>query len=268
MSSETHAMDLFKGFDDDLVGMDGTRLDPGRLRTLENLLIREFGASVRVTIVQRFKSKKNVVLQLRIRRKRGTHLINVVAKMFVVDRFEKELQTLRASYERGLTVPEVIAADDGVILMSFLNGEPLVEIINRTFEPRLVEALAEWYYKYHMISGLIKGDPRLRNFIYHDGMIFGLDFEETQSGHWILDIGGIAASLLDTIPIFDKRKRVLAWRLLEHYLALRAEARSEDVDRMFVQTVSNTLKETAHWRRDESLLHLAEGVSQLGIPVD
>jgi len=262
------AMDFLKGLGGSLVGVDGTKLDPRRLTTLENLLKHKFGATVRVAVVQRFTSKKNVVFQLRIQGKKGTPTTDTVAKLFVTDRFENELRILRVSHEHGLTVPEVLASDQGVIVMSFIPGEPLVERLNRTFDPELIDELAEWYYKYHAVHDLIKGDPRLRNFIYDNRLVFGLDFEESQPGHWILDIGGIAASLLDTAPIFDRRKRILAWRLLEKYLALKGDSRNTDVDRMFIETVSNTLKETAYWRKDDSILFLAERVSQLGIPVD
>jgi hypothetical protein len=261
-------MNLLKRFDGNLTGVDGTKLDPGRLTTLEILLKHKFGAAIGVEVTRRFESRKNIVLQLGIESKRKTTPAHVVAKLFVTDRFENELQMLRACREHGLSVPEVLAAERGVILMSFISGELLVERINRTFDPRLIDALAEWYYKYHAANGLIKGDPKLRNFIYSDAELYGLDFEESRPGEWVLDIGGIAASLLDTRPVFDNRKRALAWRLLGHYLAIKGETRNEDIDAKFVQTVSSALKETAYWRRDDSLLLVAENVSQFGIPVD
>jgi tRNA A-37 threonylcarbamoyl transferase component Bud32 len=251
-----------------LAGVDGTKLDPRRLTTLEILLKHKFGATIKVEVVRRFESRKNVVLQLRIGGRRRTPPIDVVAKLFVTNRFEKELQMLRTCRDRGLNVPEVLAGEQGVILMSFISGELLVERINRTFDPELIGALADWYYKYHTAHGLTKGDPKLRNFICSNTELYGLDFEESQSGDWILDIGGIAASLLDTTPIFDIRKRKLAWLLLERYLALKGETRNEDIDASFVQTVSNALKETAYWRRDDSLLVLAKNVSEFGISVD
>lgn len=261
-------MQLLKGLDSDLSGIDGTKLDPNRLTTLENLLRQQFGATIRATVVRRFESKKNVVLQLMIEGKRKAPRIELVAKLFVTGYFENELQMLVACSEHGLAVPKVLAGSQGVILMSFVSGELLVERINRTFDPELIDALAKWYYRYHTVNGVLKGDPKLKNFIYSGGMIFGVDFEESRPGDWVLDVGGIAASLLDTTPVFDGRKRVLAWRLLERYLFLKGEARGRDVDAVFVQTVSNSLKETAHWRRDDSLLLLAKKVSQFGIPVD
>jgi len=261
-------MVILKGLGSDLTGVDGTKLDPSRLATLEDILKQAFGASTKATVVRRFESKKNVVLQLRIEGKRKAAQTNMVAKLFVTDRFEIELQLLNACHERGPDVPEVLAGKEGVILMSFISGELLVEAINRTFDSGLIDTLVAWYYEYHTLHKLTKGDPKLKNFIYNDGVIFGIDFEESRPGDWMLDIGGIAASLLDTTPVFDKRKRILAWHLLEQYLRLRNETRNHDIDHTFLQTVSSALKETAHWRKDNSLLLLAESVSRFGIPIE
>ncbi len=265
---QIHTMDLLKELGGDFTGVDGIRLDPTRLTTLETLLTQTFSSRVRVSPLQRFKSKKNVVFLLRVWPSGRVSSIRVVAKLFVMDRFDDELHILREGYQKGLAVPRVLGAQDGVILMSFIPGEALVERINRTFEPGLIDRLAEWYYGYHMALGRNKGDPRLRNFIISNGVIFGVDFEESEPGHWIADIGGISASLLDTEPVFDRRKRALAWRLLEKYLGLRGESRESVIDGLFIETVSNTLKQTAHWRRDDSLLALAKRVAAEGIPVD
>jgi hypothetical protein len=152
--------------------------------------------------------------------------------------------------------------------MTFIPGDLLVARINETFNPRLIKQLARWYHKYHDVNGMIKGDPRLRNFICASEGVFGLDFEEARKGHWISDIGGVAASLLDTDPINDIRKRRLAWKLLEEYLSLVSESRSSETDRLFIQTVATTLKETYHWRSDERILSLSEQISNEGIPIE
>lgn len=264
---QIHAMDLLKELGDDFTGVDGIRLSPARLTTLETLLMQTFSPRVRARPLQRFKSKKNVVFLLRVWPSGRVSSVHVVAKLFVMDRFDNEFHILREGHQKGLAVPRVLGAQDGVILMSFIPGETLVERINRTFEPGTIDRLAEWYYKYHMTLGRNKGDPRLRNFIINNGAIFGVDFEESEPGHWIVDIAGISASLLDTEPVFDVRKRALAWRLLEKYLNLRGASRGRVIDGRFIETVSSTLKQTAHWRRDDTLLALAERVAAEGIPV-
>ncbi|MGY5861313.1 MAG: hypothetical protein RTU09_02950 [Candidatus Thorarchaeota archaeon] len=259
-------MDLVKELGSNLTGVDGAKLNPARAHTLENLLKQNFGPDVEATLIQRFKSKKNVVIHMSMGP--DPSIQDIVAKMFVTEHFKADLMALKLSYENELAVPRVIDAGDGVILMDFISGEPLTERINRTFESALIDDLAKWYYDYHSVRDMIKGDPRLRNFICAEKVLFGLDFEETNPGHWILDIGGISASLLDTKPVFDPRKRKLAWQFLEEYLSLRGMKRNKSIDGQFITTVSEALKRTAYWRKDDDILALANQVGKSGIPVD
>ena len=259
-------MDLVKKLGSDLTGVDGIKLNPARARALENLLTRNFGPDVKARLIQRFKSKKNVVIHIGMDSDSG--MPDLVAKMFVTEHFKTDLMALKLSHENGLAVPRVVDADDGVILMDFISGEPLTERINRTFEPALIDDLAKWYYNYHSIRDMIKGDPRLRNFICAEKALVGLDFEETTLGHWILDIGGASASLLDTKPVFDSRKRKLVWHFLEEYLSSCGKERNKNIDGLFITTVSEALKRTAYWRKDDDILALANLVEKSGIPVD
>lgn len=258
-------MHLLDRFNLDLTGADGEILSPARLTTLESLL-HERLSEINLESAVRLRSKKNVVLHLSagsLHHGSGS----LVAKMFIADRYETELERLTKSLEGGLHVPEVIAAKDGVILMTFIPGELFVTKINRIFDPSLIDQLARWYNEYHNITGTIKGDPRLRNFICTDEGLFGLDFEESRKGHWMSDIGGVAASLLDTDPINDIRKRRLVWRFLAEYLSHRSESRNEETDSLYTEAIADTLKQTFHWRQDDRILALSEEIRSKGIDV-
>ncbi|MHA1909872.1 MAG: hypothetical protein ACW98Y_21445 [Candidatus Thorarchaeota archaeon] len=246
----------------ELVGIDGAKLDPNRVSILEEMLSDRYGSNAQPTLVKRFKSRKNIVVHLQISPKHNP--VDVVAKLFVTEFFEKEVEIMRISQRSNLSVPDVIEAKDGVLLMSYIPGETLVDRINRTFDADLIDNLAFWYYKYHNIHGAIKGDPRLRNFVCNNGTIYGVDFEESRSDHWVHDIAGISASLLDTNPIFDRRKRALSWRLLESYLSHIDEVRNKETDNLFTKTVSKVLTKTARWRKDDNLLSLAESILHNG----
>jgi hypothetical protein len=126
-------MDLVKELGSDLTGVDGVKLNPARARTLENLLTQNFGTDVEAKMIRRFKSKKNVVIHIDMGP--DPAMLDLVAKMFVTEHFKTDLMALNLSHENGLAVPRVVDADDGVILMDFVSGEPLTERINRTFEP-------------------------------------------------------------------------------------------------------------------------------------
>jgi tRNA A-37 threonylcarbamoyl transferase component Bud32 len=261
-------MDLSKWFPTIPIGIDGTKLNPDRITTLEEILVEHFGPDVSLQSMERLKSRKNIVIHLEIVNTDQTTPLEVVAKMFVVDKFDIELQILRSSWEKSLAVPEVFVARKGVILMDYITGEPLVDILNRTFESSLIDMLAEWYYNYHNAHDMIKGDPRLRNFIHHNGQIYGVDYEESRPASWILDIGGTAASLLDTNPIFDVRKQKMCWSLLETYLDLIDEERTSKIEKEFNETVADTLKQTAIWRKNDEIMSISDNIRERGIPFE
>jgi tRNA A-37 threonylcarbamoyl transferase component Bud32 len=260
-------MDIMKWFREIPTGIDGIPLPQDRIDTLEQILLEKFNQDAVIESVMRLKSKKNTVVSLKITPKR-LETTTLVAKMFIAGRFENELSILKSSWSHGLAVPEVLEAKDNVILMNFIPGETFVDRINRTFEPHLIDKLAKWYYNYHTAHKQIKGDPRLRNFIYHDDQIFGVDFEESCLGLWMLDIAGVSASLLDTNPIFDQRKRVLSWRFLESYLSLIGKERDESVDKEFISTLADILKQTSVWREDDRILDISEKIRVEGLPTD
>ncbi|MCK5389796.1 MAG: hypothetical protein KAJ36_04860 [Candidatus Thorarchaeota archaeon] len=260
-------MDLIKWFKEIPTGIDGIPLPQDRIDTLEQILLEKFNQENIIESVTRLKSKKNTVISLKITPK-ASETTTLVAKMFIAGRFENELSILKSSWSHGLAVPEVLEARDNVILMSFIPGETFVDRINHTFEPHLIDKLAKWYYNYHTAHKQIKGDPRLRNFICHDDQIFGVDFEESCSGPWMLDIAGVSASLLDTNPVFDQRKRVLSWRFLESYLSLLGNKRDEATDKEFISTLADILKQTSVWRESDRILDISEKIRVEGLPTD
>ena len=259
-------MDLSKWFPIIPTGVDDTSLNPDRITTLEEILGEQYGPDVSLLALERLKSRKNIVVHLTIKTKEQSIPLETVAKMFVVDKFDIELQILKSSWEKSLAVPEVIEARNGVILMDYITGEPLVDVLNRTFEPSLIGMLAEWYYNYHSAHDMIKGDPRLRNFIHNNGRIYGVDYEESRPDSWILDISGSAASLLDTDPIFDVRKRKMCWALLETYLDLIGEKQTSEIKAEFNETVAEILKQTAIWRNNDEIMSISEIIHENGIP--
>jgi hypothetical protein len=227
-----------------------------------------FGHDSKAEFFQRFRSKKNIVIHLGAHSKTHEVPVSLVAKLFVTGYFENEIAILRKCHEGGLPVPRIHAAENGVIIMDFIPGVTLTEHVNRTFDSKIIDSLARWYFKFHEMTGFVKEDPRLRNFICNENMLYGLDFEEAHEGHWIIDIAGVSASLFDTDPIYDVRKRTLAWQLLETYLSLHNLERNSDIDSQFIEKIADTLEKTSHWRQDTSIKTLAERIRRDGITVD
>jgi tRNA A-37 threonylcarbamoyl transferase component Bud32 len=253
----------------DLKGLDGRALDPSRLSTLSDLIHEAIGREADVRMQSRLRSKKNVVLHLRAEASQNRlGSIDFVAKLFVADTFQTEVDVLRLCQQNGVRVPEVITARDGVILMEYIAGENLVSNMNRTFSSSVTRNMARWYFDFHNATDLVKGDSILRNFILHNETLTGVDFEESHLGHWILDIAGSAASLLDTDPVFDSRKRVLAWELLDSYLQLRGVERTPEIECRFIAATADHLCHTARLRRSSDIMRISELVRSTGIPTD
>ena len=256
-------MDALDELSGKLHGLDGQVLEVERVKTLRELIDEHTRRPDRVTDVGRLRSKKNVVLRLTL--SSGEKLIG---KLFVTDRFELEHGLLLSCHTAGLPVPEVYGARNGVILMKYISGEPLVDVLNRTLENRYVAMLAQWYYDFHKITGMVKGDSRLRNFIVAGDILWGLDFEEAHEGPWILDISGVAASILDTNPIFAPEKQKMVWLLLDEYLDLMGQPRTETTEERFQSVIADALAETAVWRSDKRIKTLSERVRYEGIPIN
>lgn len=260
----TQSMKLSQWLGTNILGIDGTPLHQERIATLEKLLETLFPRITSNLNILRLRSRKNIVLLVEVQ-VTPTKTSTVVAKLFVTDAFEKELGILRKSAKEGLCVPEVIASDEGVIIMKHVAGELLVDVINRTFSESMVDKLAEWYYSYHQTHGLTKGDPRLRNFIVTSEGLCGVDFEEAEPAHWMEDISGVCASLLDTDPIFDTRKIALSHRLLNRYLELLQAEKTPELQSHFVRVLADTLEQTAKWRDSTELLTLSQEIRTHGL---
>jgi tRNA A-37 threonylcarbamoyl transferase component Bud32 len=258
-------MELFEILQAGMKGKDGKKLDPTSSEVLESLLDPLVDYQPYDLSFQQLRSKKNIVFKIQISTKRGK-IPELIAKLFVTSGFERELEVLKRSQENALTVPQVIDAKEGVILMRFIEGNVLTDVVNETFSTTAIEQLAKWYYRFHDIHSLIKGDPRLRNFIYHNRILYGIDFEESRPGDWMEDVGGVAASLLDTRPIFHEAKQKLAWQLLDSYLDSAGLDRNEIIETHFQKTVANTLKETSRWRENKTIWTLAKKIESNGIP--
>ncbi|MFW9848752.1 MAG: hypothetical protein ACFFF4_06410 [Candidatus Thorarchaeota archaeon] len=235
-----------------------------KIRVINELVINHFGPKFEVVTKERLQSKKNLVYHVILKPLEGSE-INFIAKVFATGNFEIEQSLLEQCSEGKIKVPEIIEARDGVMLLSYIKGELLVDRLNKLFEVELIDELAQWYFDFHSFQPLLKGDPRLRNFIVGFDGLYGFDFEEAAEGNWIIDIGGIASSLLDTDPINDSRKQAMVSQLLDKYLELKGIERTINVEQNYLDVISNTLKQTAKRRASVVLSDLADKVKKNGL---
>jgi aminoglycoside phosphotransferase (APT) family kinase protein len=137
--------------------------------------------------------------------------------------------------------------------MQYIQGHNLCDLITEKPAHQYGALLGEWFAKYHQAFQrgeeskrvLLKGDARIRNFIYHDGQIFGVDFEECVTGHYLTDLAVTCASVLDTNPLFTPGKFALCRSLLEEYSGLREIDSSTTLIQAITPHLLRALKATA-----------------------
>lgn len=132
------------------------------------------------------------------------------------------LQELKAS---GIKVPKVKWSNSDFIVMEYIKGLLLADLMER---PELIrqeqwlQSLAAWLYHLHVSHRragqvLCVPDLNLRNFIYTGQEIVGLDFEEAVWDVPERDLGGLAAFILNSDPMFSNDKYEAVYRLIKSY---------------------------------------------------
>lgn len=95
---------------------------------------------------------------------------------------QQEAETLQLLFERGVRVPKVLDCDENLLVLEFLPGEPLPDLIERgNYCPvKLAQALFDWLTDFHRACpGKSHGDINGRNFLYDGNVVYGVDFEDT-----------------------------------------------------------------------------------------
>jgi tRNA A-37 threonylcarbamoyl transferase component Bud32 len=218
------------------------------------ILCRKWGLSLE----GRLTSKKNLVYKAR----RGDSLY--ILKWHRQEGADREFSILTKAHRQGLQVPKPLDLWPGrAILMAYIPGENLCDLISKRPSPAAALKLAEWYAAFHLAfttqgKVLLKGDSILRNFIWQEGTIWGVDFEESRPGRPAEDIGEIICSILTTDPTFTREKMGLSRLLVDHYQRLAPLEGVEDA-------LAWALRETARRRGEPSLLTKARLVEKMGL---
>lgn len=140
----------------------------------------------------------------------------------------QEASILKRLSEWGIAVPAVKWSNHDLIVMEYIDGRILADLMDRADDVRSgewIEPLARWLYHLHKVGKngekvCCVPDLNLRNFIFDGRSIVGLDFDE-----WIWDVperdlGGISAFILNSRPMFTPDKFQAIIRLIEGYEAL------------------------------------------------
>ncbi|MCL0069135.1 hypothetical protein M1N85_00220 [Dehalococcoidia bacterium] len=175
---------------------------------------------------ERLNSKKNLVHKVRCMQSGGDEKIVIVkAYKDPTGSMQKELGMLLGLARKGLAVPEVYHVGENAIIMEYLAGSNLLDIIYLREElaksGKGYDSQADWqligdvfywlrgFYKLAKeVTGreIIFGDVNLRNFIMVNGKVYGLDFEDYCEGQPEKDAGRFCAFVLTYNPAFTDWK--------------------------------------------------------------
>ncbi len=180
--------------------------------------------------------------------------IQVVQKQFASAsalRAEAAVYALLAN--SAVRIPAVLAVTDTALLTEFVAGKTLLQVLEEgeaqpmDFTPW--HALARWLAAFYTETGLILGDPNLRNFIWgDDGAVYGLDFETCTAGAVLADVAMLLAHCLTYTPPQTPMKQRVA-RLLLRELAPVCSAAEEAVE----QEVQRQIEHLWQRRRQRSM---------------
>ncbi|HEY3273767.1 MAG TPA: phosphotransferase [Methanocella sp.] len=169
-----------------------------------------------LTPVTKFLSRKNSVYLV----ERGGE--RFILKIFASDRSDNEYRVLRDAYNAGIPVPRPVERKDRAILMEYVEGRTVNDLIDEGAGPEPVLGVVSWLARFHRTfldedgQVLLKSDAIFKNFIVAD-RVYGIDFELARRGRPEEDVGEAISFLLDTNPMFTEEKYRLAFAFINRY---------------------------------------------------
>jgi len=211
-------------------------------RTIEIEEFLHITPECRVLEVTRLPSRRNRVFHLRIE---GGDLI---LKVFSNDRSEHEYNILLDAMLNRVRVPRPHSLGRNLILMEFVQGPNLCDLVNDTLDPAYPMMMADWFADLHLAFErdsitLVKSDAKLKNLLLSPGGVVGIDFELAHRGNPMEDIGEMCSQILDTDPMFTDEKFQLCDAFLAEY-----RVRTGSAFRGLMDSVISSLAEAAHFR--------------------
>ncbi|HMF31879.1 MAG TPA: hypothetical protein VKK79_10710 [Candidatus Lokiarchaeia archaeon] len=206
----------------------------------------------------KLKSRKNEVWLVTLQNTPFPGHDQVIIKHFQTPNFAVEVEALATATSVHVGAPSILYQGDNYLVLEFLPGPNLCDVVNSTLDSKYIQRLAEWLAAFHNASQqeggtvLLKGDARLRNFISQDEVVYGLDFEEARQDFFVLDVAEAAGSIFDTSPgcedpVFFPVKMKMVGEFLKSYENASTIPFVGEILRLhfipqFVQDLRNTMK--------------------------
>jgi len=135
---------------------------------------------------------------------------------------------LRELRERGAAVPEVVSYGEDMLILEYLPGEPLPDVIERGgYDAQAIAmALCDWFVAFYAAAapGECRGDVNGRNFLidgcasrFDGAKVYSVDFEERCYGPFAGDAGRLAA-FIETYETRERaRQAALSRAFMKHF---------------------------------------------------
>lgn len=172
--------------------------------------------------IQKFYSKRNEVYLVKdIEEPDGeNHVLKVFKGRQKERRKRIEENFLKDTGKSFLHVPELLLVGKDYLLMEYINGSTLLDILIRneksgSSDDQPFYAVIDFIYDYCQLTLKLTGqnhilkDINLRNFIYRENELYRIDFEDCAPGYIEEDIGKLFAFILTYDPVFT------GWKILK-----------------------------------------------------
>ncbi|MGI5998268.1 MAG: RIO1 family regulatory kinase/ATPase [Lutispora sp.] len=174
-----------------------------------------------IEILERLHSKRNQVYKVRYND--GSDKLGVMKKYDSNNHklLETEYENMKKLLDHGISIPRVIYKDSRCLITEYIHGYLVNDLVEMLDMGDWIDKLALWMASFHKIAGLkgnlLKGDVNLRNFIYSQGNIYGLDFEDLDYGEPRRDLANICFFILTNKPSFTREKHMMIRAFLNSY---------------------------------------------------
>ena len=146
----------------------------------------------------------------------------VVLKRFLSGKCGNEFESFVLARSAGVSVPYLLAAHGDYLVMEYLSGDSCDVLMNKMFSVQAAEGIGRWLAMFHVRLSTDFGvrarrDAVLSNFMFTDGVVYGIDLEDSAIGDPMDDVGQLGASILGNEPFFTPIKFDLCTRMLRAY---------------------------------------------------
>ncbi len=162
-----------------------------------------------------FISKKNKVFLAQ-----NDNDVFVVKEFFSKESLLDEVNVHNMIFNK-LSTPRILEIDENIVFYEYIKGETFLALLeNENLNEEKIILLLKWLFEFYNITKLILKDAHLRNFIYNENKVYGIDFETVKQGEIKEDIANLVVFILTYNPSFTNYKILTAKILLKNAIKL------------------------------------------------